>query len=86
MPAAQRVRAPQLHKALLTLAARSDRDEAEQTALSIIRDTGQQLKTAGAALERAAEHLKNAGRGVQANEAKLASVAALQAAEGLVAS
>lgn len=52
----------------------------EHAALEMMKAIARQLHQAGVALGRAAADLKHAGKGVQANQAHLASRAALQAA------
>jgi hypothetical protein len=58
--------------------------DSEQAALGLLRSTATDLHAAGAALDVAAEWLKNLGKGFQASQAKQAANAAHAAAKGLV--
>ena len=56
----------------------------EQQALAVVKAIGLSLRDAATALHRAAEHLKNAGKVMPANETHLAYKRVLQAAEELL--
>lgn len=58
--------------------------DTEQAALSMIRGVATELRAAAMALLEAGEHLRIAGRGYQANQARQAGLRAQQAAAELI--